>query len=608
MGMEFLSQFFIKIDGRDAPEELVADVVEIVVDTSLYVPEMFTILLSDNSLQWVDSNLLELGKRVEISAKEAIDGVEGRLIIGEITALEPSFSDQGETMVLVRGYNRSHRLHRGRKSRTFLNVTDSDLVRKIAGEVGLSAEVDTTRVTYPYILQNNQTDMEFLAGRAARLGYKFFAAENKLYFKKGDASLGKGPELEFGKRLKHFRPVLSAVHQVDKVTVLGWDQDKKVVIKGQATPSIKQGGISKTGGETARQAFSQAEEIVTRQPVATVEEANALARGVADDIGNEFIQAEGICWGHPKVKAGYTVSIKGVGQRFSGNYFVTSATHIFSEHGYETHFSISGRQPNMTLRFLEPRGEHSAHHLMPGLAIGVVTNIKNTEKGWGYVKVKYPWLGDDIESDWIRMSGPGGGADCGIYWLPEVNDEVLVGFEHGQIHRPYILGGLWNSKDKPPLPIDQAVGSDGKVNQRVIQSRSGHQIIFKDQQKEEQILVKSKSGHQIILDDTGGAEKVTVKDKSGTNQIVLDSNTNTVTIEARQNMTLKCAQKLTLDCTELVVSAKGKGAIKANGGLSLESTAVSQIKGTQVSINGSAQTEVKGGAMVQIQGGMVKIN
>ncbi|HMQ52055.1 MAG TPA: VgrG-related protein [Anaerolineae bacterium] len=607
---EFLSHFLIKIGGADAPKEFMDDLMEVVVDSSLYLPEMFTILLQDSDLKWVDDNKLKLGSPVEITAKgsEEVGGGQGLLMKGEIAALEPNFSAEGRTTLLVRGYNKAHRLHRGKKTRTFLKMKDSDIVAKIAKEAGLTAVVDATSVTHAYVLQNNQTNMEFLQSRAERLGYKVFAAEGKLYFKKGNAKLGNGPELNLGKELRSFRPKLRATHQPSKVVVRGWNPATKQAIQSQAQPAIKQGGVE-LGGNMAKSAFGNAETVVVNQPVFSPEEASALAKGLAHDLDGEFLQAEGTCFGNPKVKAGQSVTIKGVGKRFGGNYYVTSAIHILNDEGYETQFVISGRQPETMSHILDSEnGSKNGRGLMPGLAIGIVTNIKNNEKDWGFIKVKYPWLGDNIESDWIRMGGPGAGAARGMYWLPEVNDEVLLGFEHGDIHCPFIIGSLWNGKDAPPEAIKKVVGSQGKVDQRIIKSRSGHQVVLNDTQGKEQILIKSKSGHQLMLDDAGGKERFVLKDKTGSNQVLIDSAKNAISISATQDLTLKCGKKLTLDCTELAITAKGKGAIKATAALTLESSAKTEVKAAQVSINGAAQTEVKGGAMVQLQGGIVKIN
>ena len=175
---EFLSQVYIKIDGKEATkitnaaeDPLMQDVLEVVVDTSLYLPEMFTILIQDKKLKWIDHATLDLGKSVEISAETAtqMGGQEkGLLIKGEITALEPDFSAEGGTKILVRGYNKSHRLHRGKKSRTSLKMGDSDLVSKITGEVGISADVDATKVQDESVIQSNQTIRKFLQEEGIR--------------------------------------------------------------------------------------------------------------------------------------------------------------------------------------------------------------------------------------------------------------------------------------------------------------------------------------------------------------------------------------------------------------------------------------------------------
>ncbi len=575
---QFLSQFFIKIAGK-VSKEFMDDVLETVVDSSLYLPEMFTILVQDSDFKWADdTTMLDLGKKVEISAQagEGVGGQEGLLMKGEIAALEPNFSAQGKTTLLIRGYNKSHRLHRGKQTKTFLKQTDEAIVKKIAGEVGLSPQTDNPAITYDYVIQNNQTNMEFLQARAERLGYKVFAAEEKLYFKKGDVSLGSGPELKFGEELISFQPILAATHQSDKITVLGWDHKQKKAIKGQATPpaALKQGGVKKTGGAAAKSAFGTAEAIVVNQPVFTPGEATALAKGLANDLSGEFIQAEGVCHGHPGIKAGYTVTIKGVGDRFSGKYFVTSATHIKNKEDYETHFSISGRQPNTISSLLDSGNGHNREvGAIQGVAIGMVTNV-NDPDDLGRVKVKYPWLGDDIESDWIRIAAPSAGAKRGFFFLPEVNDEVLLSFEHGDIHYPYIVGSLWNSTDKPPLTSSEAV-KGGKVNQRI---------------------VKSRSGHEIILDDTDGKEQVIIRDKAA-NEMVIDTTENTMTIkvagdfivDATGDIKLTSKGDMVTDSANLTMKAKSNGKVDAGSNLDLTAkTGATLDGGTQANVKGSA--------------------
>ncbi len=592
MPVSFISQLFIKVGGSDVSTELMNVLREAIIDTSLQLPSMFSLTFLDPQLKWVDEAMFDLGKEVQISA-QVPGGSSEVLIKGEITALEPVFSADGKTMLVVRGYDKVHRLHRGKKTRTFLKMKDSDIVQKIAGEASLSAQVDATSVTYDYVLQNNQTNMEFLAARAERIGYQVYSAEGKLYFKKGDASLGDGPDLKLAENLTSFQPTYTGTHQSDKMKVLGWDNKKKQAITSQVTPnsSLNQGGLGKTGGAAAS-VFGSAEAIVTDQPIFTADEAKALAEGLSNDISREFMQAEGICTGDPRVKAGYKVTIKGVGTRFSGKYFVTSATHIYTEEGYETRFTISGRQPNTLSHLLESE-PNQGRGMVQGVVVGMVTNLKDPDD-LGRVKVKYPWLGDNIESDWVRISAPMAGAARGFMYLPEVNDEVLIAFEHGDVHRPHIVGALWSSTDKPPKKNSEAVGGDGKVNQRIIKTRAGHVVLLDDTDGKELVSITTKTGHTIVLDD--GNKNVRVIDKTGNNKMVIDSTKNSIAFNCDGDFTVVAKGKVSVKSTQdTSIEASTKVSVKGSTGLSLDGSTQAELKAAQVSVNGSGMTEVKGG-------------
>jgi uncharacterized protein involved in type VI secretion and phage assembly len=184
----------------------------------------------------------------------------------------------------------------------------------------------------------------------------------------------------------------------------------------------------------------------------------------------------------------------------------------------------------------------------------------------GRVKVKFPWRESGDESYWARMATLMAGNDRGTYFLPEAGDEVLVAFEQGDINHPYIIGTLWNGKDKPPQS-----NSDGKNNIRSIKSRSGHEIIFDDnsEQKKERLEIRTNAGHTIILDDSSGSEKLEIKDKTGSNSIKIDSVQNTLTIESSMNLKIKSQM---ID-------------IEAGATMNIKAGATLTIKGTLVQIN-----------------------
>jgi phage protein D/phage baseplate assembly protein gpV len=546
---------------------------------------MFTLLIYDNGLQWVDDqNLLKLGAEVEIKINNEV------LIKGEITSLEPDFTEEGNAVLLVRGYDKSHRLHHVRRTKTYLQIEDSSLASQIAGNVGLGSDVDTTSTTYEYVMQSNQTDMEFLRSRAMRIGYQVYVEDGKLCFKKYPVSAKGNPvELEWGRDLLHFRVRMVAGRQPKQVTVRGWDPDTKQAILGQANaPSSteNQGGITQAGGVAASQAFgSDGENVVVNSPVEVQGEADTLAKGLLDATHGNFIHAEGECTGNPRIKAGGVVDVQGVGTRFGGKYLVSSATHVYNvEAGYRTTFRITGQQPNTLLDLVDASNEEQhGRGLLQGIVPAIVTNV-NDPDDLGRVKVQFPWLGDDVESTWARVSSLMGGADRGWMILPEVNDEVLVAFEHGDTRFPYVIGSLWSKKDNPPLPTSEAV-SDGKVVQRIL---------------------KTRAGHTILLDDSSGKEQVVIRDKNG-NEILIDSSSNTITITA-DVLEEKVAQNATFDCQGDIKQNATNLTIKCKGNLNLEASGQLKIKGAQVAIEGSGSTQVKSSGILQIQGSVVKIN
>jgi len=188
-----------------------------------------------------------------------------------------------------------------------------------------------------------------------------------------------------------------------------------------------------------------------------------------------------------------------------------------------------------------------------GVVVAVVTTTKDPE-GLGRVKVKYPWLGKDAEGYWARMASPMAGPDRGVYFLPEVDDMVLVAFEQGDVRFGYVIGSLWSAKHKPPVKNE-----DGKNDIR---------------------LFKSRSGHTITLDDTDGAERITVIDKSGKNSISIDSKNHTIKIESGSDIVISAAGTFKVEAKEI--------SIKSSTAVTLESGDRIRVTAPTVNINNGA--------------------
>jgi uncharacterized protein involved in type VI secretion and phage assembly len=193
-----------------------------------------------------------------------------------------------------------------------------------------------------------------------------------------------------------------------------------------------------------------------------------------------------------------------------------------------------------------------------GVVIGIVTNNKDPEN-LHRVKVRFPWLDESHESHWARVATPMAGKKRGLYLLPEVDDEVLVAFEHGSIDFPYVVGSLWNGKDEPPES-----NADGTNAPRTLRSRSGHVIRFLDKD---------------------GAEKIEIIDKTGNNKVVVNSADNTITISQSDIVITSQTGKLKMSAVGIEMTSQADVKIKANAGVDVQAAAVMSLKGSLIKLN-----------------------
>lgn len=337
--------FDVRINGSSLPEAAAVLVVGVTVDDEIDLPGMFSFEIAspregEGAYEWVDHELFDIGNVVEVQLGYADD--VSRLIVGEITGLEPEFPANAPPVVTVRGFDRRHRLTRGRKTRSFLKLKDSEIVSRVAQEAGLSAEVEDSSVVHEYVLQANQTDMEFLLERAGRIYFEVGIDDRTLQFRPRAGDRDEAATLTAGLDLLEFHPRLSSVNQVSEVSVRGWNLAEKKGFVGKADA----GGVeSKMGGEVsgaelAGDAFGAASAIVTALPVMTQAEADQIARGRLNEKVLGLITCEGVCWGRTDLRPGKLVRVEGVGRRFSGQYYVTATNHrITPGHGYQTRFN-----------------------------------------------------------------------------------------------------------------------------------------------------------------------------------------------------------------------------------------------------------------------------
>ena len=380
----YTAQPKLEIDGQPAAEKLIEDILQISIEESLHLPSMFTIVVQNskhpgraNQEIWEHAAALGMGKKIKLgfasSATEAMEFQEqkqGWLIVGEITAIETHFTSGSQAPIIVRGYDRSHRLHRGTHNRSFQKMSDANIVKKIIAEVGLSGStpvaryergqkitleagtIDSTSPAHDYVFQENQTNMEFLRERAARNGYELFIQDDKLHFHKPRKE--NALSMKWLEDLTSFRVRVSSAEQVREVEVRGWDYKQKQSIVETANQETI---LTKTeygkGAKISSEFGSSPKLTVVDQPIHSNKEAKTMADALFHELSDEFVQADAQAQGNPQIRPGRVATLQGMG-KYSGEYYITDTHHRFSERVYSTGFSVRGLRGGDLLSLLSP--------------------------------------------------------------------------------------------------------------------------------------------------------------------------------------------------------------------------------------------------------------
>ncbi len=351
----YTPSFLINVNDQQLQHGKTLEVASVSVTDTANQADAFTFTIQDRNpqighfsggkeLKWIDSGQFDEGSEVEISMGY-VDNLEF-LLRGEITAVAASFPGNGAPSLTVRGFSFYHQLQRRRRREPFEASTDSGIAQEIATSMNLTAEVDATDVEYPLVSPNDATYAAILSQRAQRIGYEVVVKDRTLYFQKPRYLEKPTPAvtLEWGKNLQNFSPSLSTYNMVTSVKVRASQTSRgqgKDAVVGEAKGSdvrVKLGQA--TGPELADKIFGENPVLSDDHNVASQQEAKELAVAQLESRAMEFISGRGACIGDPRLKARTVIKLEGLGQRFSGEYYVTSATHTIDTGGYRTTFEV----------------------------------------------------------------------------------------------------------------------------------------------------------------------------------------------------------------------------------------------------------------------------
>ncbi len=581
----------VKLDGQDLPADWLGAMVEMRVERQYQVPSRVTLRFTDPGYELLSSSKLALGKTVAVSQ---YDGP--KLATAEITAISAEQRAGEQPELVVTALDKSHRLGRASRVKTYQNMKYSDMVSQVAGTAGLTPKVDSTPATIEYLMQA-ESDLALLCELARRTGFDWWLEDNDLNFAK-PKSTGECT-LSLGKDLRSFSARVSSV-MPKEVQVDGWDRTKQQDVSQKSSPTSvpKASSPLASKAEDASKAFGADPVFSAGLGAQSDGEAEHLAQAVYDRAVTAAVVAKGTADGNAAIKLGSSVKIEGAGP-LSGTYPVTEVEHVYRPAiGFVTRFVSGDRRPTTLVDTLgglagAPGVAYAGPaHFRSGLTVGKVTNNKD-DQNMGRVKVRFPGMSQSFETGWARLVTVGAGAKRGAVWLPEVDDEVLVGFEGGDARQPVVIGGLFG--DKSTMPKIEL--KDGQVQSRAMTSRLGHVISFLDGSSDAQQAVEvvlSTGEHKIHL----GKDKLTVavpagvpaEITAGQASLKFDKSGN-ITLEG-VNITINAKEKVSVQCTEGSVEAKATLDLKANAKLGVsgaiievQSQGPAKIAGSPVMIN-----------------------
>lgn len=577
----------VKIKGTTLDAKWSGAISELRVERQLQVPGRLT-------LRFVDAGyVLSASAAIKLSDSISVSDSEGTaLITAEVVSIgvDQQAGDQPELVVIA--LDAAHKLARTTSISVFEKMTYSDIVSKLLRDAALESSVDATDATLDYLMQAD-SGLGLISELAHRIGYDWWVDVDgrTVNFKK---PIKKDPAatLDASTDLKSFS-VRAAGVRPSSVTVEGWDKDTLATLRGAASSTTAPMASSDLADLAAG---SPAGDIVTNGlGVGSQNEADTLAQAIYDRASFAAVTARGTVAGvASRVDIGGTVAISNAGP-LSGTYPVTAVEHVYRPRsGFVTRFSSGDRHPSSLVDALGHGGGSPTYagsaHIRSGMAIGVVTNIKDPENK-GRVRVRLSGTDSSSQTDWARVVAVGGGAKRGGVWIPEVDDEVLVAFEGSDSRQPVVIGGLYGRNTMPDTVI-----KEGKLQTRTFTSGLGHVVgLYDGDEPADQAIrmVLAGSEHSLML----SKEKLAATVPSGTPVEIVAGDTSVKITKAGDitlqgtNITIKATAQIKLQATEISVAADSKLDMKGQG--------QANLAGAQVQVQGEAVTKIAG-AIVQI--------
>ncbi len=556
-------EFTVKVDGDAVPREHALHAVSVVSAANRIASARLTYVdgsAGAGDFPLSDLDLFTPGAPIEVLAGSGSEPTQ--VFKGIVVRQRLRVREAASSLLVVDCRHGATRLSCVRRSANFFDQTDSDAIESLLGDASIDAEVQSTTVTHTQLVQHDCTDWDFILARAAANGLVVFTRAGALAVRK-PAIESPAAQLQFGATLLEFDAEVDARLQSQTMQAVSWSAaDQAVQVQDGEAPAFRSAGnfdADDLASGVAR------EETQLRHAVLDSAEATALASAALQRSRVDLASGRVMCTGIATILPGDTVTLGGVGDRFSGDVLVTGVRQAFdTQHGWKTHLQFGGIAPDAELRGrLQMSRVTELLAPVAGLQAGVVTDNEDPA-GEFRVRVRLPLVNDGDDGVWARVASLDAGAERGFFFRPEIGDEVLLGFLDDDPRQPVLLGMLHSSALAAPLSPSNDNHKKGYT------SRSKIELLFDDEKKS--VTLTTPGGNTLALDDD--AQGITIQDQNG-NKIVLSS--SGITIESSKALELKAGT--TLD-------------VKAS---------------TALTVEGTASTDVKSGGVVKVAGSAIQL-
>jgi Rhs element Vgr protein len=524
---------------------------------------------SERDFKLSNEDLLIPGKKIEINAGYHND--EATIYKGII--IKHSIKIKSSTsLLIIECKDEAVKLTIGRKSKYFYDVKDSEAFEEIIGTYGLEKDVEATNFSHKELVQYNTSDWDFIVSRAQANGKLCFVENGKITISKPNVTSSSVETVTFGSTLLDFDAEMDARNQFAKVSSYSWDYTNQKLVEIEA----KDPGVSLNGNLSP----SDLSEIIELENLelrhgGTITEVELQDWADAKLLFQQLSKIRGRAkfQGIPAVKPNTIITLEGVGDRFNGNAYITGVFHELSEGNWtiDAQFGLNPEWFSETFDIHTTTGS-GIIPAIKGLHVGIVTQLEKDPNGEDRILVKIPIINNDEQGIWCRVASPDAGENRGIFFRPEIEDEVIIGFVNEDPNNAIVLGMLHSSGKGAPIEA-----SDDN-HQKGIITRSEMKVLFDDEKKS--IAIETPAGKKITLDEDQGVIKI---EDENSNVITIDS--NGIKIESAGNVEFKSTGDIKIEGTNVSIKASAQFKAEGSAGVEMSSSATAVLKGSIVQIN-----------------------